>query len=192
LTLTVSVGEFEKYVEAWIRAAVVKNADITVDLLTKNVNFAEVRPRILLTERAHLKEVAKAVQHGAGWKAAVVGGLGGMATRNVTAHQSGGFQGTYNDRNGYGTVTGSYSGRSTVQEPDTEARTNARARAREIIREGQSRSAGVMSTALLDTTVGPGQAVSGFVYFRREKVMRSGVLQIRVGTVSFEFPFEWQ
>ena len=168
------------------------DAKVEVDILTANVGFTEVRPRILRGERALIKDVAKAVQHGARWKAALVGGFGGMATRTVNVDHSGDFSGSYHDSSGYGSFGGSYRGQSTLHVPDSEARANAQAKARQMIQEAEARSTAVVSTALLDTTLRPGEAVHGFVYFKRDKAMKAGVLQIKVGTVSFEFPLEWQ
>jgi hypothetical protein len=192
LILTISVGQFEKYVDAWVHVALAKDAKVTVDVMSANVALAETVPRILQTERASLREVAKTVQHGAGWKAALVGGLGGMATRDVNVNQAGDFNGTYNGPSGYGSVSGTYNGRSTVQVPDDVARENAQARARQLVHEAQARSAGVVETALLDTTLRPGESLGGFAYFKRDKAMKSSVLQVAIGTVSFEFPLEWK
>jgi hypothetical protein len=192
LRLTIVAGQFEKYVEVLVLATMAKDAKFRVNILPENVTLTEVRPRIVAGERATIKEVAKAVQHGAAWKSALVAGLGGMATRTVEVEQTGTVNGSYSGSNGYGSVSGSYSGRSTIREPDMEARANAQARAGQMTQEAQSRSAGVLNTALLGTTLGPGDAVDGYVYFKRDKAMKSSVVQVKVGAMSFEFPLEWK
>jgi len=192
LYVSITAGSFEKYVDAWIYTELAKDANLTVDILSKDISFAQTGPKIIQTERAAIKEVAKAVQHGANWKAALVAGLGGMATRTVTVEQDGVTNGSYRGTNGSGTFSGTYSSTATIYVPDLEARASAQQRAVDLKSQAQARSAGVFNTALLDTTIRPGESLGGYVYFKMDKGMESGILQLRIGTVSIEFPLAWR
>ena len=191
ITVSVSLGRFEKFVGAHVYAALRPQVDFGVDLLPTNVRLVTLQPHVLECKPAQLKKVAKAVRHGAGWKAALVEGFGNAATRTATVTEQGSLSGSSYGSDGFGTFSGSYSGSATVTVPDEVARERARQRAQQVRASADARSQGVIGTALTGTTIMPGEQAGGFVYFQRDKKQEQAVLQVIVGAVSFEFPLRW-
>ena len=192
LVISASVSKGDKYVQAYVHAALADDSKVSVDILPENVRLAETDPKVRTFEQPKLKDVAKSVRKGAGWKAALVGGLGGMATRTVTTQQNGTVNGNVFGTNGMTTYNGTYRGQSTTQVPDYQARANAQARAAQMRAEADARSQAVVDTALLRNTLNPGQTTDGYVYFKDAKKTQNAVLQVIVGTVSLEFPIAWE
>jgi hypothetical protein len=187
----VALGQFEKFTDAQVCAGIQKNSSLSVDLLAKHISLTTTDPTVTRNQPAELKDVSNAVRHGATWKAAVVAGLGGMATRSATVTEQGEVSGVYNGPNGSGQVFGTYTGTSTVTVPDNAARARAIEHANHIRTSADARSAGVIKTALVAETINPGETYCGYVYFERDKKQQAAVLQVIIGTVSFEFPLKW-
>lgn len=192
LKLAVSAAEFEKYVSVLVVASMSPDAKFSVDILPGAIGFVQTSPLFVPFESVSIRDVAKTVQHGAGWKAGMVAGFGGMATKQIKVEEQGQLDGTYSGSGGSGTFRGTYNGDSKVTVPDEEARKRARDQADAMLEEAQTRSGNVVKSALLATTLGPGQHIAGFTYFKNRKGLRAGILRVAVGNVGFEFPLLWQ
>lgn len=188
LTLGVNVRHFEKYLAVLVLAKLAPDASGSVDILPDRIELVETAPDFALLKRIDIPEVAKAVRHGADWRAALISGFGGMATKTVTVQEAGSVRGTIAGPDGVGHLNGSYSGTKTVVVPDDQARRRAREDSRRMIAEATERTNTVTSTALLATSLGVDQVLGGFLYFKQSRRLRTAVLRIPVGNVGFEFP----
>ena len=174
LRLAVSASEFEKYVSVAVLAILTSDATFNVDILPQNISFVQTSPKIVPFESASIRDVAKTVEHGAHWKAGLVAGFGGMATKQVTVEEQGQLNGTYRGSQGSGRFDGNYNGTSTVTVPDEQARERARNQAVEMLEQAEARSSSVTNSALMATTLAPDQKVDGFVYFKMGYLLDSG------------------
>jgi len=193
LVLTIALSEYENHTHAWVYATNATDSKIAgIDILVRNISLASTKPRVKLCEREDADKVARGFQKRARWRAALVGGLGGMATKSSTTTYSGDVNGSYSGSGGSGTFNGTVSGEAVTTQPDYEARRAAAERVTQIRREAALKANGLTQTALRDTTIRPGETIAGFVYFKREKQMETAVLRVVVGTVAFEFPVSWR
>jgi hypothetical protein len=187
LTLSVVVGRSGKFVEAWVYASLEDEARYSIDLMPENIRLAATRPEVVDSRQESLKEVMRAAAGGARWKAALIAGLGGMATRTERSRTDGTYQGYVGNQE----YSGIYQSNTTRTVPDEDARQRTAASARAIMLEAERRVGQLERTALLRTTVFPGKSVDGSVYFRPDREATESVLQVVIGKVSFEFPVEW-
>lgn len=190
LLLGVTVGEFEKYVDVHVIAKIKVEEKLRINLLPQNVQLFELLPQLQPLPRAEVKAVEKSIQNGAAWKAVLFGALAGMATETTTITQSGNTNGTYSSQKESGQYSGTYSSTSTVTRPNLEAQRKINQDTQRLSAQANARSRAVRETALLANTIGPGQIVSGHVYFRKERHAKMALLRVLVGTVSLEFPLD--
>jgi hypothetical protein len=189
LFLSVKVVEFEKYVRAWVYASNDKDSAIKFDLIPESVSYASLSPKPELREPVAAAQMAKSLRSGAKWRAALIAGLGGLATTTSTSQQSGAFDGTSSSG---GSVSGTVSGTSTTTSPDYAAGQRALVNADAVQSAAEQKALGILTTALQRTTLFPGSAASGYVYFRRDRTHdASGVLRVVIGTIAIEFPVQW-
>lgn len=165
-------------------------SDRAPNLLTSNISVVFIGKKVTAPTQIPIERAAKAARHGSAWKAALIGGLGGMATKTETSTNNGRENGTYSGSSGSGTYSGVYSETTTTTSPDYEARANSQARARQVLQSGESRGQAVIATALKDNTVRSGQAVGGFVYFPYDGQPVS-VIQININGASYEAAFQF-
>ncbi len=191
LTLGVTFYQDGDHAIAWVYASLSSTTKINVDILPSRLTLATTSPSIALVTPKNPEKIGASTMRKSRIWAGVIGGMSGMARTTTTTHESGTVSGTYSSMRGYGSFDGSYSGTAVTSQPDYQARADGQRTAARIVGRAQDRAAQVSGTALRATTLLPGNKISGLVYFPRDKRAKGAVLRIPVGTIDFEFPFEW-
>ncbi|GIU73673.1 MAG: hypothetical protein KatS3mg004_0760 [Bryobacteraceae bacterium] len=187
--VAVSLVEAEKLLRVWVYVRSAESDGPEMLVAPENVRLLQIAPKLGWMERLPAESVARSITRSAQWRAALVAMSGALATKRATLSSSGQVSGYYSGSVGSGAFSGSYAGYSTVTIPDEEARARAIQVAQNIQANASRLANEMLNDALKKTTVFPGKEVSGFVYFRRDKKMNSAIVQLRLGTVSFEFPY---
>lgn len=188
ITLSVSVGEWDKYLDVWVMLDNRSKRGTRLFIGPERVELATNSPRFGKLERIESETIASKFVRGARWRAALIGAAGGMATQTETARVDGDYDGTVTANGRSGRSTGTYSGQATITRPDYEARARSQANARAVQTAAAERAAAVRRTALKRNTIFPDQAESGFVYFKRPPDDKQpAILRVIVGAASFEF-----
>lgn len=188
--VTVSVQEEEKYFRVWIHVQSAEDHGPEIIVSPEQVRMLQVLPKFMWIERVPADSIARSIMRRASWQAAFLGMSGALATRTTTVYTQGNYSGHYSGFRGSGSVSGTYSGYSTVTVPDEEARARALLLGQQIQARSAALAERTIGSALKKTTVFPGKDASGFVYFKRDKKMAGAILQVLIGDVSFEFLFE--
>lgn len=189
LNLAVSVGQWDQFIDTWVMVDNRSSDGRRFEISPGRITIAIVRPKVSLLLPLDGDEIGRKIGNGARWRAALVAGLGGMATRTDRVQSEGTFDGTANDAGRSTRVSGTYSGQSTVTGPDTDAQERSQRRAREIRTAAAGKAEAVKRTGLRANTVFPNASINGFVYFKHSgKGKQVAALRVVLENTSFEFP----
>lgn len=167
------------------------DSNVSINFVGDQAELVEIVPRIVKLPRLSGDAMAKRATKGRLWRSMRTSLALALANETETSSQSGSFSGeSWDQRTNRIAYSGTYQGRATTTRPDVELQREIRNRAQAKENAKDEEARWYVENEFLSTTLRPGQAANGLLYFDRDKKSRLVILRVLVGAVSLEFPFD--
>ena len=168
-----------------VKVCVVNDSSDAINIVPEQVRIHQATPKDEYLEARSQRDLQRSVDHGLIWKEILIGLAAGLS-RNYTTIQTSSV-GIVGTPYGSGFVYGSTV--TTVSSPDWELRARWFALGDQIAAEGKTAKELIAQQSLKKNTIFPGTQLTGTVWFRRHQALQSGIVDVTIGSRTYEFPF---